>query len=289
METSPSELKALVSLLDDPDDRVYGQVREKLLGLGSNVAPVLEKAWEYLQESPKDDLARNRIEDILHRIHIARVKMRLRTWVVGGGADLLEGALIICRYRYPELDEQKVRKQIDRIQSDIRPYLNIHKSPEEKVRAMNHILFLSRGFRGDKKKYYLPKNFYLSEVLDRKMGSPIALGVLYQVLAESLQIPIRGVNLPEHFLVAYTKAEEGNPMAVHFYVNPFRSGEVSFRKQIYEYLQKLDIPPKERFFMPCGNIEIIKRTVLSLIVSYQKQDDFDRVEELQSLLELFGQ
>ena len=107
--------------IDDPDEGVYAEVRGRIVELGDHVVPVLERAWEF---DDLGDLFRDRIEDILHTIHLAAVNDRLKAWKATGGEDLLEGALIISRYRYPDMDEQKVKARLASIRQDIWLELN---------------------------------------------------------------------------------------------------------------------------------------------------------------------
>jgi regulator of sirC expression with transglutaminase-like and TPR domain len=128
---------------------------------------------------------------------------RLKAWKRGGGEDLLEGALIISRYRYPDMDEQKVKARLAAIRQDIWLELNDNLTAFEKVRVFNHIFFQTHGFKGNKRNYHAPQNSYINEVLDSRKGNPLSLAIIYQVLAEDLDLPLRGVNLPNHFVLAY--------------------------------------------------------------------------------------
>nr|MBP8877661.1 transglutaminase family protein [Flavobacteriales bacterium] len=197
---SETEIRALITLIDDPDEGVYAEVRGRIVELGDHVVPVLERAWEF---DDLGDLFRDRIEDILHTIHLAAVNDRLKAWKATGGEDLLEGALIISRYRYPDMDEQKVKARLASIRQDIWLELNDHLTAFEKVRVFNHIFFQIHGFKGNKRNYHAPQNSYINEVLDSRKGNPLSLAIIYQVLAEDLHLPLRGVNLPNHFVLAY--------------------------------------------------------------------------------------
>ncbi|HMC97959.1 MAG TPA: transglutaminase-like domain-containing protein, partial [Flavobacteriales bacterium] len=261
--------------------------------LGGNVVPVLERAWEYDEFG---DLFRNRIEDILHTIHLAAVTDRLKAWKAGGGEDLLEGALIISRYRYPDMDEHKVKARLASIRQDIWLELNDHLTAFEKVRVFNHIFFQIHGFKGNKRNYHAPQNSYINEVLDSRKGNPLSLAIIYQVLAEDLHLPMRGVNLPNHFVLAYLDedsiggADHGQQGEenILFYVNAFSQGDILGRNEINEFLQKLNIEPRASFYSPCTNMDIIRRQLNNLANSYQKLGDSDRAQDLERLRDLLG-
>lgn len=295
MRTAPGnerEIQALINLIDDPDELIYTQVRERIMSIGTPVVPVLERAWEV--DDHLGDLFRTRVEDLLHSIHLANTNERLRNWVEGGGEDLLEGAMIICRYRYPDLDEHRVKARLSAIRQDIWLELNDHLTAFEKVRVFNHILFQVHGFKGNKRNYHAPQNCYLNEVLDSRKGNPLSLAIIYQVLAEDLQLPLRGVNLPNHFVLAYMEepgvpAGEKTPPNILFYVNAFSQGDILGRHEIDEFLQKLNLPKQEGFYQPCTNIDIIRRQLNNLVHSYEKQNDAERAGELKELRALLGE
>jgi regulator of sirC expression with transglutaminase-like and TPR domain len=293
LSMSDTEIRALITLIDDPDEDVYLQVRERIVSLGGPVVPVLERAWEL---DDLGDLFRNRIEDILQTIHLAGVRERLIVWRDKGCDDLLEGALIVSRYRYPDLDEHKVKARLAAIRQDIWLELNDHLTAFEKVRVFNHIFFQVHGFKGNKRNYHAPQNSYINDVLDSRTGNPLSLAIIYQVLAEDLGLPLKGVNLPNHFVLAYLDEDSvgGVDSSQHaeenvlFYINAFSQGDILGRNEINEFLEKLKIEPRPSFYSPCTNRDIIRRQLNNLANSYQKQGDDERAAELGELRDLLG-
>ena len=290
---SETEIRALITLIEDPDQDVYDQVRERIVSLGDHVVPILERAWEFEDHG---DLFRDRIEDILETIHLSGVTERLIAWRDSGGEDLLTGALIISRYRYPDMDEHKVKARLASIRQDIWLELNDHLTAFEKVRVFNHIFFQIHGFKGNKRNYHAPQNSYINEVLDSRTGNPLSLAIIYQVLAEDLHIPLRGVNLPNHFVLAYLDedsmggADSGQQGEenVLFYVNAFSQGDILGRNEINEFLEKLKIEPRPSFYSPCTNLDIIRRQLNNLANSYEKLGDSQRSGDLERLRDLLG-
>ncbi|MCB0795076.1 MAG: transglutaminase family protein [Flavobacteriales bacterium] len=287
---SENEIRSLIELIDDPDEQIFEQVRSKLVSMGDTVVADLEQAWG---SQDLGDLFRDRIEDMLHTIHIGVVEKRLRAWVEQGADDLLEGALIVSRYRYAELDEQRVRAKLASVRQDIWLELNDHLTAFEKVRVFNHIFFQVHGFKGNKRNYHAPKNSYINDVVDGRTGNPLSLAIVYQTIAEDLGLPLRGVNLPNHFVLAYLDEDsvggsEQGEANVLFYVNAFSNGDILGRNEIIEFLEKLGLPAEERFFRPASNVEIVRRQLNNLVNSYQKQGDSERVADLQRLSAIVG-
>jgi regulator of sirC expression with transglutaminase-like and TPR domain len=283
---SDTEIQALVALIDDPDPDIYDHVRHRILSLGQPVVPVLEHAWE---AEGQGDLFRNRVEDLLHTIHLDITFHQLRAWSKRGGEDLLEGALAVCRYRYTELNEGQVRKKIAALRQDIWLELNDNLTAFEKVRVFNHIFFQVHGFKGNKRNYHAPQNSYINEVLDSRKGNPLSLAIIYQIVAEELELPMRGVNLPNHFVLAYMD-ETGVAASgfghgdVLFYVNAFSQGDILGKAEIDEFLKKLNLPAQESFYQPCTNVDTVRRLMNNLLNSYEKLGDSERAEDMRKLL-----
>src|SRR5690606_4072972 len=103
------EIASLIKLLDDPDPEIFNLIEEKLLDYGYDVITYLENAWE----QSFDAVLQTRIENLVHKIQYQNVKVDLSLWYQSGGFDLLRGILIINKYQYPDLDEQKVINQIE--------------------------------------------------------------------------------------------------------------------------------------------------------------------------------
>ena len=153
------------------------------------------------------------------------------------------------------------------------------------------------GFRGNTTNYHAPQNSFINIVLESRKGSPLMLSVIYSHIAQQLELPIFGVNLPEHFVLAYVdrmdlipEAKKDHPdlATVLFYINPFSKGSIFRRNDIDQFLKKLNIKPNRIFYEPCANIDIAQRLVRNLTYSYEKLGYQDKVLELTRLMEAFS-
>lgn len=292
-----SELEALLSLIDDPDENIYRQVRERILSCGEEIIPRLENLWEV---SSFGHLHQQRIEDIIHYIQFDAVYKGLERWSRDGAKDLFEGSLLVARYQYPDMDETGVKAQLAKIRQDIWLELNDDLTALEKVKVINHILYDVHGFRGNKKNYHAAQNSYINTVLETKKGNPLSLSIVYMVLAESLGIPVYGVNLPNHFILAYADEfnilqylenpgePDKNKNDILFYINAFTGGTIVHRSEITSYLEQIKEPLIEAYYKPCDHKTIIKRLLNNLIFSYDRLGYPDKVEELKKLSEALG-
>lgn len=289
-EMSLKEVIALITLLDDPDETIYSEVRNRFIILGPPAIPHLETAWENSFEA----LMQKRIETIIHSIQFEALQKALKTWSLEDSDDLLKGVLLLARYQYPDLDEAKIHKQLHQIKQDV--WLELHEdlTALEKVKIINHILFEVHQFGGNITNYHAPQNSFINNVLESKKGNPLMLSVIYALICKELQIPIYGINLPQHFVLAYVN-DYANLIDVNnktlsdnilFYINPFSKGLIFSQKDIDQFLKQLNLDPDNKYYLPCSNIDIVKRCIHNLVYSYEKLGYVEKLDELKSLEKL---
>ncbi|MEA3477192.1 MAG: transglutaminase-like domain-containing protein [Bacteroidota bacterium] len=286
-EHKDKELEALISMLDEPDSEMFGQIRGKIFSYGPDAIPTLEDAWE----NAFDDLIQQRIENIIHHIQLDDLYSELHNWSRFGYADLLRGYMLLTRFQYPDLDEDKIIQKIGRISQDVWLELNQNLTALEKVKVINHILFDIHKFKGNKANIQSPDNYYLNNILDTKKGNPVSLGLIFIIIAQSLKIPVYGVDLPRHFILSYAGTyAEGTETVVEkdkvlFYINPFNKGALFTKNEIELFIKQMGLEPNDSFYQPCNNVDIIKRVGRELILAYEKAGNKEKMEELKVLLE----
>lgn len=279
---NPTEVNSLIRLLDDPDAEIYVHVHNKLLSYGTAAVEYLEQAWE----QAFDPIQQERIANLVHEIQFGIVKKDLQLWHLGGAFDLLQGILIINRYQYPDLDEQKVINQIEAIKRDIWIQMMNEASPAEQVKLINHVFYNIYGFNGNTTNHLDPQNSFLSQVLETKKGNQISLAIIYSIIAQKLDIPVYGVNLPQHFILAYMDegAQSEFEGGILFYINAFNKGFIFGRRDVDMFLKQLNLKSEKQFYEPCSNTDIIKRVLRNLISAYENLGSAEKVAELNELL-----
>jgi regulator of sirC expression with transglutaminase-like and TPR domain len=115
--------------------------------------------------------------------------------------DLVRGALLIAAEQYPQLDIEECVGRLDRLGADLRARLREDIGPTDAIRSLNRYMFGELGFRGATDDYYDPRNSFLNEVLERRVGIPITLAIVYMHLGSHLGLRLAGVSFPGHFLV----------------------------------------------------------------------------------------
>jgi hypothetical protein len=291
-----SDIEALIRLIDDEDQDVYMHVRSKLIEIG-------QQAFETIQEHAlraDNELQHERLLEVLDSMHLEHIKHLLKDWVTNRQNDLLEGIYLIAKYRQPELDLVPISQYIDKIKLDIWLRLNYKFSPLDNVRVINEVFFGKYRFHGDNKNYYAPENSYIDQVLDTRKGNPISLSILYSIIAQRLYLPIFGVDLPQHFVLAYKDDAElkdndsfntegvipyNVPGEILFYVNVFNGGAIFSKYNIDRFIKQSKLGNEERYFEPCSNLKIIARVVRNLIYSYTQLKDQKRKADMEELHE----
>ncbi|WP_439695896.1 transglutaminase family protein [Mucilaginibacter sp. AW1-7] len=283
---NPTEVNSLIRLLDDPDNEIYDHVHEKLLGYGSEVIAYLETAFE----QAFDAIQQERIANLVHEIQFGSLKTDLQLWHQSGAFDLLQGVLIINRYQYPDLDEQRVINQVESIKRDIWIQMMNEASPKEQIKLINHVFYNIYGFSGNTSNHLDPQNSYLSQVLETKKGNQISMAIIYSIIAQKLDIPVYGVNLPQHFILAYVdeSMETNFEGGILFYINAFNKGFIFGRRDVDMFLKQLNLKFDKQFYEPCSNTDIIKRVIRNLISAYENLGAAEKVVELNELLGILG-
>lgn len=286
-EMNLKEVIALITLLDDPDDGIYSEVKNRFIILGPPAIPHLETAWE----NSFDALMQKRIEGIIHTIQFKALQNALKYWAEHEQDDLFKGCAIIARYQYPDLDENKLKKQLHQIKQDVWLELHDDLTAIEKVKIINHIMFEVHQFGGNITNYHAPQNSFINVVLETKKGNPVMLSVIYALVCKELGIPIYGVNLPQHFVLAYVNdftnlfdpSHKTLSDNILFYVNPFSKGLIFNQGDVDAFIKQLNVEPETKYYLPCSNLDIIKRIINNLIYSFDKMGYAEKVQELKDL------
>lgn len=285
----PNEIKILISLLDDPDDRVYSSVRDQLFLHGSQALPMLEEAWEKVT----DETARHRIETILQGIQKESLFSEMDTWVATGGTDLLRGALLLSKFHYFGLDEKDSIQRAGKLTQDLWLEMNPQLTPLEKVKVLNHVFFEVHGFTPVLNPLPPLGELLIHEVLQKKRGHPLTLGVLYLMMAQSMHLPLLGVNIAGHFAAAWLNRPSTNPsevipaQSVDFYINAPIKGTVFTHLDIQSFLEKQSVQPKPAYFLPIQNIATLKLLADKMMQAYERANDTDRIEQFRIFLTAF--
>ena len=203
-----------------------------------------------------------------------------------GNVDVARAALVYALNEYPELDVGACLARLDALGESARARIDdAGREPFAALDALNEFLFEEEGFAGNTKAYRDPRNSFLNEVLERRLGIPITLSVVYCEVAARAGLPVRGVGFPGHFLVRHD-APQGE-----IFLDPFNAGRILNDEELQEMLARFAGPEaglEEAHLRPATARETLARMLRNLKGIYAAgaaQEKLLWVTELLLLLE----
>ena len=282
------ELSALFHLIDDPDEEVFGAVSNRIVDYGKGIIPNLENLWE----NTISEGIQERIELLIHRLHYRDLTEEFVEWNKNTHQDLLTGALLVARFQYPELTTAPVFQEVEKLRRNIWLELNSYLTPLEQINVLTSILYNYFNLRGTETNYQNTDEFLINKQLESKRGNGIANGILYLILSELLDVPVKAINIPRQFVLGYFKAEYDferhteNPLyKTEFYIDPL-SGHVFTHKDVDNYFKRINIPPTSSYFKPISNKKIIQLLLLEFGKCFDNDKNRYKQQELKMLSEL---
>lgn len=255
-------IDTLLFLTNEPDEYLYANIANAILSYGNQALPLLN---EKLKLST-DPYQKERLKSLIYNIERQDIISKLNFWSEKREYDLLEPFFILSRKRFPDADWSWFGFQTVMLIEQAEKELNPNLTPLEQVKTLNHIIYDVNKFRGDITAINNPDYYYANTLLETRVGNPLSLGMLYCIVAERLNIPIYGIDLPNHFIVAFCKKTEDFPKLedVLFYINPFNKGVVLTRKDIRNYINELKIQSELKYFEPTRNTNVVKKMLKTI-------------------------
>ena len=193
-----------------------------------------------------------------------------------GDVPLLGTALLIARDEFPDLDPRSYEAMVSQHVDQLRPRLEEIEAWPMRMMAINQYLFDELGYAGNHDEYYEPRNSYLNEVFERRLGIPISLALVQIEVARRLGMPLDGVSFPGHFLVRLP-VEDG--MLV---MDPFNRGRPLDADELRERVQphlagdSIDDQALHDILNPASHRAILVRMLRNLHAVYAEREDWAR-------------
>lgn len=290
MMKDPKELKALLHLLDDPDEEVYETVSDKIIHYGKEVIPRLESLWEHTH----DNQVQERIEDIIHKVNFNEVYAHFTMWNRAEKPGLLAGALLLANYRFPQIDEEAIRKTIKSVHQSCWLEINDYLTPLEKITIINSIFYNMYKFKGLELEENKPNHYFINEVIETRLGNNYSLGIIYQIICDMLDVPVYAIQLPKQYILAYYdtlydfRNKTNEPIhKIQFYIDP-NNGMIYTQNDVDVFINKYEIKTDANTFLPLSNKTILFKNLEALMQVYQLLQEDDKVEEIQKLMALYS-
>jgi len=187
---------------------------------------------------------------------------------------LARAALTIARMEYPDLDVEGYLERFDLLAARVVDRLPELPTTQQVITALNEVLFAEEGFSGNREDYYDPRNSFLNEVMDRNLGIPITLALVYMEVAQRIGFPLFGVGMPGHFLLKHYDVDGRET-----FIDPFNRGDVLTRAQCQTRLDEIysgQMPLQPEFLHTVTRRQMLTRMLNNLRQIYSTQRDFKR-------------
>ena len=195
--------------------------------------------------------------------------------------DLTRAALLIARAEYPELDIEAYARRIEELAyrvASLVPDINAQGT----IAALNHVLFEDAGLRGNREDYYDPRNSFLNDVLDRGLGIPITLSIVYMEVARRVGFPLAGVGMPGHFLLKHYGGE-----AHEMLIDCFNHGDILSQQDCQRRLDEIysgEMALRPEFLHPISPRQILTRMLNNLKTVYLSTRNFRKALPIADLI-----
>lgn len=190
--------------------------------------------------------------------------------------DLAEAALLVAADEYPDLDVCAYLAHLDELAAGLRSRLAPELPVQQQIEALNRYLFEELGFRPNPADYYDPRNSFLNDVLDRRLGIPLTLSIVYIEIGRRVGLPLAGVSFPGHFLV---RCAVSGGMVI---IDPYSGGISLSLEDLRERLKLLkgeDVPSEEQvagMLSVAAKSDVLVRMLRNLKAIYTNRGELER-------------
>jgi regulator of sirC expression with transglutaminase-like and TPR domain len=285
------EIKALFHLIDDPDQDVFDSVSDRIVSYGRGIIPNLENLWE----NTISNEIQERIELLIHKLHYRDLTEDFQHWKDSSYQDLLTAALLVAKFQYPDLVTTPVLQEVEKLRRNIWLELNSYLTPLEQVNVLTSILYNYYGLKGTEVAYQHPEEFLINKLVETKRGNSISNGILYLLLSELLDIPVKAINIPRQFVLAYIKPDFddsagkiGPQQRIEFFIDPM-SGQVFSQKDVESYFKRIAVPPVASYFKPLSHNRIIQSALEEFGKCFDNEKNNYKQKELLELAKLLNE
>jgi regulator of sirC expression with transglutaminase-like and TPR domain len=263
---------ALISLLADEDPFVYQDIRETLISYGS-------QALDWLKPYTRDcdPMLRRRACEISLHLGRQNADTQFLAFCLSRGEDLdLEyGTWLLAQTQYPEINVSAYQAILDGYVIELRERLTGCYGPEKILAITNQYLFAELGYAGNEQDYYEPENSYFNRVIDRRLGNPISMCLLYLLVGRRLRFPLVGIGMPGHFVCRFQ-----TPSA-ELFVDAFNRGKILTKADCIKYLLQSGHGYLEGYLAPVSPRRMLLRMCANLHQIYVDMEQSDQTSRLQ--------
>ncbi|MCF7669986.1 MAG: transglutaminase-like domain-containing protein [Verrucomicrobia bacterium] len=271
-ELTCDQRKALLTLLCDEDQAVYQTIRQKIIEISPSPATWLEP---YLLSD--DPILRRRVNELHKTIAKRRTDLDFLKFCLnnGEGLDIEKGAALLSKTAYPDVNLEGYYALLDYFTEEFAVNTSRHKNIYWALAELNEFLFCELKFKGNERDYYNPDNNYLTRVIDRRLGNPLSICLIYTLIGRRLKMPISGIGMPGHFLCRYQSPTES------IYIDAFNHGKMLSKQDCIKYLIESGHGYHESFLAPISPRRMLLRMCSNLHQTYVDAGDVEQTLRVQ--------
>jgi regulator of sirC expression with transglutaminase-like and TPR domain len=206
----------------------------------------------------------------------------VRSEIEDESVDILRAALTLSRIHEPGLDMERYVHRVDELAARVAVKIDDPDDPVQIIAAMNDVLFREEMFRGNTVDYYSPRNSFLHDVLDRRLGIPITLALVYMEVARRVGFQLFGVGMPGHFLLKHYDVDGHSIL-----IDAFERGSIVTEDDCRQKLDSIysgQVALQPEFLLPVTRRQMLTRILNNLRSIYLSQRDFRRAVQVVDLI-----
>ncbi len=271
-QLTASQREALVTLLADDDPGIYRTIRQKIVTEG-----VKSKDWLKDYALHSDPVVRRRTKEIVQHFDKQTADNRFLAFCLSHGEHFSaeQACWLLAQTEYPDINIAGYQALLDDFAGDLMLRIDFGAEPIAILGEINKFLFKDLGFKGNDKDYYDAKNSYLNQVVNRRLGNPISLCLIYLFIARRLRLPVAGIGMPGHFVCRFQSSKE------EVYIDAFNGGRFWTKAECVKHLVMSGHTYQERLLDPVSARRILIRLCSNLhqiYVNQEKHEDSARFQ-----------
>jgi len=280
VNVQPNLIAALITLLRDPEIKVHGPARHKLLEMRERALPALQEAYR-VERNPD---ARARIHAVIRCVHSLEMDDELEAFARQDDADLdLEhGCFLLASVTDPDLRPDAITAPLDALAAALAPRLTGVTEPVDRIEVLSRYLFVECGFHGQQVGCDDPDHSFLHRVMERRKGLPISLSAVTILTARRLGLPICGVGMPGHYIVKYRTGDDDDDILF----DPWGGGEIISRQHCAELVGSWGVVLEDHHLDVTSDRATLQRMCRNLIRPFWRRNDQQRLGHVVRFLHM---
>ena len=264
---------ALAKLLSDDDPDTIRLVKEQLTAIGEDNPSTLQEL-----ANADDAKLSYHARDVLTQIDGCRAEddFHLLCLLAGDSFDIEEAVWALSKVIDPSVCVLSFRDQINDWGSEFLERVACVSDNAERVQLLSEFLGEELEFRGNSVQYYCEENSHLPYILESRMGIPITLTLVYQMVGARAAMKIEGINLPGHFI-----ARHGD-----VFFDPFHGGRILSRADIEQILARQDMELKDSHLQSANSRQFLLRILANLLYVYDLSDEKEKRARIKSWMQV---